>query len=323
VVNALGVRVDNTPPYRPELKAIVEQDFNMANQELIHNLPGAKSKPPKRGDKNVCLEACLTLEEFRKLMILRILKHNNHHRYNDYPMDKEMIADHVEPYPVDLWHWGIQNRTGHLRTMPQDAIHLHLLPREKASVTPHGIKFKGLYYVCDLALREEWFERARERGQWSVLVVWDPRRVDTIYLPPEAGRQIEVCWLTDKSRTFKACDWEDVIDYFELKKQREEAARTRQYQSEAKYNAQVEAIVKPAREEAQEARKGHSERSIIQGMLENQKREREIERRREAWDLASGDPSGRAAQEMVPYIPPPEYIDELERHLEEEADEQP
>jgi putative transposase len=82
-------------------------------------------------------------------------------------MDEFMIADHVERHPVDLWEWGILNRSGNLQERPRQVVRLNLLPRKTVSITPNGIHFEGsLFYTCDLAMQEGWFAKARIRSGW-------------------------------------------------------------------------------------------------------------------------------------------------------------
>ncbi|XWK90297.1 MAG: transposase family protein [Phormidium sp.] len=127
LVNALGIRVDNTPPFRPDWKPVVERYFRLSNDKLIHWIPGAVYQPHQRGERDYRLDAVLDLNQFRKLMLLCILDHNNQHRLENYPVNEFMIADRVEPYPVDLWHWGVQN-LGCPRMMAPEIVRLNLLP---------------------------------------------------------------------------------------------------------------------------------------------------------------------------------------------------
>src|SRR6266566_5130409 len=194
LVDSLDIDVANTPPYRCDWKAICEQNFRTISNEVIHWKPGAVYTKRERGDKDYRLEACLTLYEFRQMMIHCILKHNNHHRMGWYDMDEFMITDHVEPYPIDLWNWGTTHRVGHLRDKPEKVVKSNLLPRETASVTEYGIYFKGVHYTCERAIKEQWYVKARVQGRKSVTIAYDPRKLDTIYLLDRDG-QPETCEL--------------------------------------------------------------------------------------------------------------------------------
>lgn len=249
LVRALNITVSNTPPYRADWKAIVERNFRLSNDKVIHWAPGAVYKPRERGDNDYRLDAVLDLHQFRKLMILATLDHNKDHRMNWYRMDEFMIQEHVEPYPLDLWNWGICNRAGHLRVRSRDILRLNLLPSEQASVTFRGIRFQGLLYSCDLALQEQWFVRARERGSWKIDVAYDPRSLNNIYLRLNRGQQLECCQLIDAEQTFRGRDLYETLDHFEIRKQQQEISRSRSQQSRASLNAQVEQIIIEAKEQ--------------------------------------------------------------------------
>ena len=179
-------------------------------------------------------------------MSLTVLDHNKDHRMDWYRMDEFMIQDYVEPYPIDLWNWGIRNRAGHLRKVSPDILKLNILRTTEASVTYRGIRFEGLFSSCDLALKEQWFIRYRERGSWIITIACEPRKLDTIYLRLEDGRRIEPCYLVDAEKTFRGRNWYEAMDYFDLRKHSKKTAKSPKQQSKATLNAQIEAIITQA-----------------------------------------------------------------------------
>ena len=328
LINSLNITISNTPPYRCDWKGIVEQNFRLISDEIIHWKPGAVYQKRERGDKDTRLEACLTLQEFRQLMILCVLKHNNYHRMNWYKMDDDMVADHVEPYPIDLWNWGVIHRVGHLRKRPPEMVRLGLLARDKASVTELGICFRGVYYTCDLAIREQWFVKARMNGRWSISIAYDPRKLDTIYLPDQ-GHLPEPCELVEREkRTDLGRDWFEILDYFELKKQAEEASRTRLMRQTAEFHAKTDAIINEAKEKTEQAVKGQNKSTRLKNVRENRKSEREDERASDAWQLGAEEAStpppsdtatqvGPPGEETSSYVPPDQSLDTIRKLREE------
>jgi hypothetical protein len=287
LVNALNVRISNTPPYRADWKGIVERNFRLSNDKMIRWIPGAVNRNHERGDKDYRLDAVLDLHQFRHLITLCVLEHNNNHRMNWYRLDEFMIQEYVDPYPIELWNWGVKNRVGHLRTMAPEIIRLNLLPAAEASVTHRGIYYEGLYYTCELALREQWFVKARAEGRRKLPIAYEPRRLDRIYLRLNDGMRLESCHLIDAEKTFKGRDWYEIVDYFERQKQSEQASRTRQQQSSAAFHAQVNQIVAQATEQTEKASTVQSKRSRIQGIRGNRQLEREHERENGAWQLGT------------------------------------
>ena len=323
LVNALNITISNTPPYRCDWKGIVEQNFRLVSDEIIHWKPGAVYKKHERGDKDYRLEACLTLQEFRQLMILCVLKHNNYHRMDWYNMDEFMVSDHIEPYPIELWNWGISHRIGHLRKRPPEVIKLSLLAQDKASVTEQGIYFKGVHYTCELAIREQWFVKARLHGRWQVPIAYDPRQLNTIYLP-DKGRCPELCELVEREKKiYQGRDWFEILDYFELQKQAEEASRTKHYQAEADFNARVDSIVSNAQEKTEQATKGQSKAARLKNVRANRQHERDNERA--SGNRHLGDEKTLQPQEQVDqiedlgssYIPADQSLSEIRRLRQE------
>ncbi|MEM1309815.1 MAG: transposase [Cyanobacteria bacterium P01_H01_bin.153] len=311
LVNALRIRISNTPPYRADWKGIVERNFQLSNDKFIHWVPGAVYKPRERGTSDYRLDATLDLHEFRKLMILSVLDHNRDHYMEWYRFDEFMIQDRVEPYPIDLWNWGIQNRAGHLRTVDPDTLRLNLLPSKTASVTHRGIRFQNLYYTCDLALKEQWFIKARERGNWRIPIAYDPRKLDVIYLRLDNHQHLERCQLVDAERTMRGRDWYEIRDNQELRQQTAQLARSRKQQAQARFHAQVDRIVEEAQTKTSEAQTGQSKRARVQGIRDNRRQEKELERHQQAWDLGAKQKPTKPA-DVLPILPgdPPDRTDE-------------
>ncbi len=323
LVDFLDIDIATTPPYRCDWKAIVEQNFRLISDEVIHWRPGAVYTKRERGDKDYRLEACLTLPEFRELMIRCILKHNNHHRMNWYNMDEFMITDHVEPYPIDLWNWGMTHRRGHLRKKSPEVVQLNLLPRDTASVTEYGIHFKGVDYTCERAIREQWFVKARKK-RWTVPVSYDPRQLDIIYLSIDPQSKPEACELVERERAiYQGRDWFEIRDYFELQKQEEETSLSRHYQVEAEFNAQVDSLVKEAQEKTEQVTKGLSKAAHLKNSKVNRHDERNDERNSDVWRPGGERPTTPQADSKAQenqleetessYVPPDQPLDDIRR----------
>ncbi len=321
LVNALNVRVSNTPPHRADWKGIIERHFRIANERVIHFTPGAVAHPRTRGGDDYRLDASLTLDEFRRLLICYALDHNQNHYLAWYRKDEWQVADGVECYPLELWNWGLRNRAGHLRAAARDLVRLHLLPRKSAMVTYRGLHLgRGLYYTCDLAQREGWFARARGRSAWKVEVSYDPRAIETVYLHLDNRQQLEPCRLLDASRAFRGRDWHEVIDHFAREKQSAAAARGRSQQTQAALNAQQDQIISAAIEKTDAARAAagyQSKRTRTEGIRDNRQEEQQQEREQQAWRLDAppeNDPQETLRQTgEESYVPPASHAEALRR----------
>jgi putative transposase len=249
----LGSYILTTPPRRADLKPIIERGLGRIEQKSLKFMPGYIPHPKQRCEPDYMLKAALTINEFRQLMILYILEYNNFHWMKNYKKDKYMISDQVKKYPLDIWNWGIQNRSGYLRIISQDIIRLNLLPRKTVSVTPVGIHLGGeLYYTCESAIREGWFERTRKKGM-KVEVAFHPGFTDVIYLPLDGGTKLETCYLTEASKHLAGRDMDDANDYFVSEHIAEEAGKTLRTKKKGYFHALKEKVCSTAIEETQEA----------------------------------------------------------------------
>ena len=198
LVSGLGIRIENTPPYRGDLKGIIEQHFCLINLEMSDLLPGKVKKDfGQRGSRDYRLDAKLDIRQFTRIIIKCVLFHNNAHWMKEYRRETQMEQMGIRPIPLDLWEFGIRYRSGGLMSASRDKVRYTLLPKEEASLTEKGIAFHGMFYTCDEALEEEWFARARIMGRTKLNVAYDPASMAHIYLMRDDGRFMQ-CARIDK-----------------------------------------------------------------------------------------------------------------------------
>jgi hypothetical protein len=182
ITEELHIDIENTSPGRADLKSLVERRFGIVPAKYKQFTPGYVEQDfGDRGAKDYRLDAALNLYEFTQLVILAVIEHN-FSPIRDFPVPTEMITEGFVASPLDLWHWGIVNRSGSLRILSIDEVALNVMPTDTAQVTEKGIKFHKGYYTCDTAMGEEWFSTARAKGQWSITVSYDPRDLGILYI---------------------------------------------------------------------------------------------------------------------------------------------
>lgn len=216
IVSGLNIDIAIAPPFRPDWKSIVESRFRLLNRtSQIHWIPGAvRDRIAERGQRDYRLDATLDLAEFTSIMIRSVL-HHNHHSRRPERLTAGMIRDELEPSPVNLWRWGMENGLATPNMQSDDLVYLHLLPRETASIQRGGICFKGMYYACSHAMQQNWFAKSRKDGRRPVTVWYDPNSTAHV-------------WFQDEQRAFVRCDLlaseervaehriEEVIDMLEM-----------------------------------------------------------------------------------------------------------
>lgn len=335
LINNFGIIIQNTAPYRADWKSIVERHFGIATEKFIKFSPGGVVKEKIRGDRDYRRDAIYTLHDFEALVIAHVLNYNEAHELKYYRKDKFQIADEVERFPIDLWNWGMENRTGYLQTYPRDIVRLNLLPRKEVSVTAQGIHFSHqLYYTCETAEREGWLARARIRGSWKVSVAYHPNSTKHIYLPTDDGMGIEVCELTPASQDFEESDFFSVENYYYEEAIASEDARDRVYKSDAEFNARHEHITKKASKETKLAKYDagkQSKKSQTEGIRDNRAEERNHEREANIWDLSKTEedngspistneiiPEPKSNQDEEEYVPARDHTDILSEMLSQQ-----
>jgi hypothetical protein len=247
-MNNFHVLIENASAYRADWKGIVEQRFKLLPAMFKPYVPGyIEPDFRQRGGKDYRLDAVLDLDQITQIIIECALYYNNDHEFKNYDRDRDLASDNVSAVPLELWEWGVANRSGQLRVYPEELVKFSLLPTQLATVTMFGIKLGAVYYTCQRAMEELWFDRARQNKTWKVKVSYDPRDADVIYLHDDRSPcQFEVCHMTERSRAYQnVSTWE--IEQ-QQHKQRKTSANHAPSQQLARSNlaGRVEQIVESA-----------------------------------------------------------------------------
>ena len=282
LANRLGIQIDNTPPYRGDLKPIIERHFRILNDTVIHRLPGnVKPDISRRGGKDYRLDAILDLEQFTRIMIVNTLTYNKVTMQSFEP-SAEMMKAGVELTPLALWNWGIHHSSGALRVVDEETCRLALMPEDTCDITRDGIKFHKLFYSCDRAVREQWFENARRDGSYKLKVSYDPRDVHAIYVWSDGEHKPDRAVLLNWEQKFdgkssEECDYEmEVIDALKGKRAKQD--------KDAILTADnfVDSVLAEAK--AMKANiSGKSKTERISGIKFNRKQEKETQRAKESF----------------------------------------
>lgn len=296
LVNMLGIRVDNAPPYRGDLKPIIESHFRTINLQVKPFTPGfVMPDDRQRGGKDYRLDAKLDIRQFTRIIINCVLYYNNNQYLNEFEKNEQMLKSGVEAVPVKLWEWGIRNCSGALRTYPKETIRLALMPKESGSITEKGIYFKKLYYTCPEAKEGQWFEKARKNGRYSVEVSYDPRDVSTIYVWELGSEKAIPCTLLDWEQRYSGKSADEVE--FEQLKEKIQKERNERKEKEAliNLNRMIEAIVEEA-EQMAPSTSGITKAERLRDIRENRTEEKEAIRSEEAFT----SPEGRRQPDDAP-----------------------
>lgn len=304
LVSMLGIRIENAPPYRADLKGIIEQHFRTINSNATVFLPGrVKPDMAERGGKDYRLDAKLDIRQFTAIIIKCVLYYNNRHYMEFFEKSSRMMVAGVESVPLKLWNWGCRCCPGSLRVFPEEKVKLALMPAENASVTGKGVRFKGLYYSSQEMVDGLWFEKARSKGSYRLKVSYDPRDMGKIYAWDQENEIPLPCYLLDWEKKYTGKQLGEV--QYEQEKEKREKKRHQAQETEAKINLgrEIDSIIKDAEKlSSTQANCPKLERLI--GIRENRKEEREQIRKQEAFtaevESAAEQPGRKETEEISP-----------------------
>ena len=148
-LSELGITIMNLPSYRPELKGCIEKFFDTIQNLFKPYLKGKGVVEPdfqERGAHDYRKDACLTLNEFEKIILHCIVFYNSKRVINSFPYTENMLKNRVKPISSQIWNWCIGERTANLIQTDSRQLMLTLLSRTKGTFTRFGLKVGKLHY---------------------------------------------------------------------------------------------------------------------------------------------------------------------------------
>ena len=146
-ITELGVTLINLPSFRPDLKGPIEKLFDLVQETYTDALKGKGVIMPdfqERGAHDYRKDACLTLEEFERIVVRCIIYYNSERIISEYPYTDAMIRAQVRPYACDLWAHKLTEPGTNLISAAEKDIVLTLLPRTEGRFTRYGLKANRL-----------------------------------------------------------------------------------------------------------------------------------------------------------------------------------
>lgn len=298
LADSLGIQIVNTPPYRGDLKGIIEQHFRLINLSLPNSTPG-KVMPDfgKRGGRDYRLDAVLDIHQFTAIIIRCVLHYNNHHYMKEFTKTMQMRQLGVRPVPIELWNYGVRYQSGGLRTTNEAVVNYALLPNDAASITEKGICFRKMYYTCEEAENGNWFALARTNGRGKITVAYDPSDMDMLYIKPYPDKDPVECHLMEHNRLFKGLDETETATIMEADTAEAAAYTTEELNSSVKLKHFITETVKDAKKQKNNAPSGMGKTERLSRIGTNRQEEIAIE---SAWQTQKSlEARGRTAADMV------------------------
>ena len=258
-ISDLGINIINLPSYRADLKSKVEKFFDVVQNLYKPHLKGRGVIEPdfqERGAHDYRKDACITLDEFEKILLHSIIHYNTESVVDNFPFTEDMLKEGVKPYRNAIWNYMLQQGSGLIQVKQEDVV-LTLLPRTPAKFSRKGLIANGIRYR-----HTDGNYTQRYLSGDSVTVAYNPEDVSQVWLL-ENGKYIPFELIESR---FAHKSIETVV---ELKENQKEIAKEEErnlLQAQIDLVLHIEAVTsnKPTR-------KGET---LIKGVTENRQAER-------------------------------------------------
>ena len=158
----LGIHLETTQEFRPDEKGIVESAINLINKkfkEYIGNI--ISSRVRANGGDDYHEYAALTMHEIRALGFI-INAELNRTREVHLTITPDLYNASFIPTPINIWHWGTENRSGYLRHESATTVNALLLPSDEGSISRNGVYFKKHLYDSPYAHEHGWYIKSSD-----------------------------------------------------------------------------------------------------------------------------------------------------------------
>lgn len=177
----LGITIIKEPPYRADLKGVVEKAFDVIQSLYKDTLKGRGVIMPdfrQRGSHDYRKDACLTLKEFEQIIVRCIVFYNSERVIESYPFTEKTMG--VKPYAADIWNSKLIYESNNLIGIDKEQLILTLFPRTIGKFSRTGLKVNRLRYHR-AGFKEEYL-----RGG-EVEVTYNPDNVSFVWIKDSAG----------------------------------------------------------------------------------------------------------------------------------------
>lgn len=206
----LGVTLENLPPYRPDLKGPIEKFFDVIQSLYKKNLKGKGVIEPdfqERGAHDYRKDACITMQNFEKIILRCIIYYNTANILEDYPFTEDMLEKNIKPYSNALWDYGCSLSGANLISASKEKLTLCLLPRTLGTYSRNGLSVNKMHYKNG-AFKEKYLSGG------EAIVAYDPDNSNYVWVI-EKGEYIRFDLIESR---FKDKSVQDVHDVQELSK---------------------------------------------------------------------------------------------------------
>jgi putative transposase len=212
----LRVHASYAPPYRPDLKGLIEVLHRIAKDEQFEFVPGSidarRAEMERR--KFDPRKAIFTVREYVEFLY-GVFNHYNLTANREHRLDAHMRADGVYPSPAGLWRWGHQVGIGYRRAVPEAKLITDLLPAGRMTLTGSGVKFARALYEPPKEQHSAWATLARNFNRTHGTCHYFPGSPSRIWTPHNAQNDILKLQLSDQSIASSDCTFDEIADIYQ------------------------------------------------------------------------------------------------------------
>jgi putative transposase len=217
----LKLDMSYTPPYRPDLKGIVEVIHRIEKDAQFLFVPGSMDYRRKEYElrRGHAADSALTVRQYvQYLQILFTIYNLTADRTKR--LDAHMEADGVINSPAGLWRWGHAVGIGYRRdNLPSDLIS-EFLPSATGYVGLRSVQFARSDYTCDQMVQEQWTADSRNFGGWELPVHYYPGSASRIWTPNMTGKGLIELGISDQSFSSPDLTFDEVAEAIALQSMR-------------------------------------------------------------------------------------------------------
>lgn len=263
----LGIQMELASPGTGSLKGQVEQLFRQIHAAQNPSLEN-KGLIERRHDSKHHKEATLTLEEITRMVLATVAVHNRKYM-SKYPLTRKMRAQNVNPTPVDLWKFGVENAGFPRTVINEDSFRYALLTPVKASISRAGLCFEDLYYINlnSKSFLKKMFSAGDKRVPFECRI--DPRNVEELYYLEDG--KLERAALNSQKTGMDEWKGISLAEYRSLRKEKLKNDR-----EGAQANLQLDIALHDRHENIVREASKHKTANVVSDLRENRKTEKQL-----------------------------------------------
>ncbi len=217
------------------------------------------------------------------MIIAGVLAHNKSLRL-PHVLTPEMIADDLEPTPINIWNWAMAHNMVNAKLVTPSELKIALLPSQDCRVTRGGIQFQGLLYTCELAQREKWLAHSHNFRSRYVRVWYDPNSIENCWVKNGAEFQ-PMSIVPQQAKRYAGFRMEEVVDILHITHQASPDAKYESDNDAAKLKDRQENIILKAKAKRDSSGGPISKAEFKRGKKEKRSSEVQLERDSDTADL--------------------------------------